>query len=93
MRFMIVEKTRISFPAIVSGVFTSEKEAGEYGYKKPAKGLAKVIKVKNGFELIDKTVRMNAPLNRGTETKKKINCGKVTLFLKDVYKCCRVVVF
>ena len=93
MRFMIVEKTRLTFPALISKVFKSESEAKRYGFKKPGKAQAQVIKVENGFELTEKTSKYKVPLEKVPENTKKIECGRVTLFLKDLHKYCRVVVF
>ena len=93
MRFMIVEKTRLTFPALISKVFNSNSEAESYGFTKPKGNQAEVIKIEHEFELIDRTSRLNAPIEKANENKKKIECGKVTLFLKDLHKYCRVEVF
>jgi hypothetical protein len=43
MRFMVVEKTRLTFPALISKVFDSNREAQSYGNKKPIKNQAEVF--------------------------------------------------
>jgi len=93
MEFMIVEKTNLKFPALISRVFTSTNESKHYGFTKPTKDQAQVLKIQNGFKLIEKTNKFNLPLEKVKENTKKIECGKVTLFLKDLHKYCRVVVF
>jgi len=93
MNFMIIENTRLTFPALISKVLNSASEAKQYGFTKPKKNQAQVYQVENGFELYEKTSKFNVPLDKIPENFNKIECGKVTLFLRDLHRYCRVVVF
>jgi hypothetical protein len=90
MRFMIIEKTRISFPAIVSSTFDNEREAKEYGYRKPDKNTSKIFKIKNGFKLIDTTCKLNLSIDKANKNTKEFNTSKITLYLKDPQGYCDI---
>lgn len=91
MRFMIIEKSRINLPAMISSIFDSTKEAKEYGFSKPKKGQAKIIKIEKGFKLTEYVSRANAPtLEKASQVTKDFKTGKVTLYLKDTMGYCQV---
>ncbi|MCF7867334.1 MAG: hypothetical protein K9N09_01425 [Candidatus Cloacimonetes bacterium] len=91
MKFMIIEKSSLNLPANVSSIFESAGEAKEYGYTKPKRGMAKVIKIDKGFKLIDNVSRANAPsIDQATQVTKEFDTGKITLYVKDSMGYCEV---
>jgi hypothetical protein len=93
MQFLITEKPRLTFPALISKVLNSASEAKQYGLTKPKNNQAQVYQMENGYELYEKTSKFNLPLDKMPENFNKIECGKVTLFLRVLHRYCRVVVF
>ncbi|MGD8782664.1 MAG: hypothetical protein PVH88_27375 [Ignavibacteria bacterium] len=90
MRFIIIEKNRITFPALISSVFTSASEAKNYGFTKPKNNQAKVYKITNGFRLTDTVDKFNFSKNNASKNTKTIKCGQLTLYLKDPYDFCEI---
>ena len=90
MHFMIIEKNRITFPALISKVFTSPREAKDYGYTKPKKNQAKVYQIENGFKLMERTNPYNTSVQYAAKNTKIIECGKLTLYVKDSLGLCEI---
>jgi hypothetical protein len=90
MRFMIIDKNRITFPALVSNVFSSPTEAKNYGFTKPKKDQADVYHIENGFKLTELINRLSSDLQHATTNTRTIECGKLTLYLKDSSGLCEI---
>lgn len=94
MKFIIVEKLKLSFPAQISSTFSSPGEAKEYGYTIPTGKSATKYNVKKGFILRERFNNQNtADPEKATINSREINCGKVTLYLKDIYGYCEIETF
>ena len=94
MKFIIIEKLQLSFPAQVSSTFTSKSEAKDYGYTIPTGKSMKKFNIKNGFVLRERFNNQNTsnPEN-ATINSREVNCGKLTLYLKDIYGYCEIETF
>lgn len=91
MRFIIIEKSSLNLSANVSPIFENAREAKEYGYTKPKRGEARVVKIQNGFTLMDRVSRANAPtIDQASAVTKKFDTGNITLFIKDSMGYCDI---
>ena len=91
MKFMIIEKSSLNLPANISSVFENASEAKEYGFTKPKRGEAEVLKIEKGFTLLDRVSRANAPtINQASTVTKKFETGKITLYVKDSIGYCDI---
>ena len=91
MKFIIVEKMQLSFAAQISSVFTSKREAKDYGYSIPTGKEIKKFNIKNGFILRERFNNQNTNNpDKATINSREIKCGKLTVYLKDIYGYCEL---
>ncbi len=94
MKFVIIEKLQLSFAAQISSTFTSKSEAKDYGYTIPTGKNVTKFNIKNGFILKERFNNQNTTNpEKATINAREIKCGKLTLYVKDIYGYCEVETF